>query len=167
MKKVISVLMAITMLAALMVPAFALDKTLDENTKSDTAEVKTNYDNLEATGGYYTVTFPAETTIAWGTVDTTIKYNVSTQLIPTATLNVTVAQNNPAMEKQNALDTDPKLTYTLSGDTNVTGISPFVTDEEHTLNINITKDAWGDVPVDDYSDQLTFTATVAGLPSNP
>ncbi len=167
MKKVISVLMAITMLAALMVPAFALDKTLDENTKSDTAEVKTNYDNLEATGGYYTVTFPAETTIAWGTVDTTIKYTVSTQLIPTATLNVTVAQNNPAMEKQNALDTDPKLTYTLSGDTNVTGISPFVTDEEHTLNINITKDAWGDVPVDDYSDQLTFTATVAGLPSNP
>lgn len=166
MKKVISVLMAVAMLAALMVPAFALTEA-DGNPASDTAEVKTNYDNLKATGGYYTVTYPAETTIAWGTEDTTIKYTVSTQLIPTATLNVTVAQNNPAMEKQNALDTDPKLTYTLSGDTNVTGISPFVTDEEHTLNINITKDAWGDVPVDDYSDRLTFTATVAGLPSNP
>ena len=166
MKKVISVLMAVAMLAALMVPAFALTEA-DGNPASGTADVKTNYDNLEATGGYYTVTFPAETKIAWGTVDTTIKYNVSTQLIPTATLTVTVAQNNPAMEKQNALDTDPKLTYTLSGDTNVTGISPFVTDEEHTLNINITKDAWGDVPVDDYSDRLTFTATVAGLPSNP
>ena len=157
MKKVISVLMAVAMLAALMVPAFALDKTLDENTKSDTAEVKTNYDNLEATGGYYTVTFPAETTIAWGTEDTTIQYNVTTQLIPTATLNVTVKQDNAAMESA----TGQQLPYTLSGaGTNVTGIGPFV-DTDYELNINVT--AWGDVPVDSYSDTLTFAATVSGL----
>ena len=155
MKKVISVLMAITMLAALMVPAFALDKTLDENTKSDTAEVKTNYDNLEATGGYYTVTFPAETTIVWGTVDTTIKYNVSTQLIPTATLTVTVAQDNAAMKSAD----ETELPYTLSGDTEVTGIAPFVS-EEKSLNINITDANWKSVPVDDYSDTLTFTASI-------
>ena len=154
MKKVISVLMAVAMLAALMVPAFALDKTLDENTKSDTAEVKTNYDNLKATGGYYTVTFPAETKIAWGTVDTTIKYNVSTQLIPTATLTVTVAQDNAAMKSA----TGKQLPYTLSGaGTNVTGIGPFV-DTDYELNINVT--AWGDVPVDSYSDTLTFEATI-------
>lgn len=155
MKKVISVLMAVAMLAALMVPAFALDKTLDENTKSDTAEVKTNYDNLEATGGYYTVTFPAETTIAWGTVDTTIKYNVSTQLIPTATLTVTVAQDNAAMKSAD----ETELPYTLSGDTEVTGIAPFVS-EEKSLNINITDANWKSVPVDDYSDTLTFTASI-------
>lgn len=155
MKKVISVLMAVAMLAALMVPAFALDKTLDENTKSDTAEVKTNYDNLEATGGYYTVTFPAETTIAWGTVDTTIKYTVSTQLIPTATLTVTVAQDNAAMKSAD----ETELPYTLSGDTEVTGIAPFVS-EEKSLNINITDANWKSVPVDDYSDTLTFTASI-------
>ena len=155
MKKVISVLMAVAMLAALMVPAFALDKTLDENTKSDTAEVKTNYDNLEATGGYYTVTFPAETKIAWGTVDTTIKYNVSTQLIPTATLTVTVAQDNAAMKSAD----ETELPYTLSGDTEVTGIAPFVS-EEKSLNINITDANWKSVPVDDYSDTLTFTASI-------
>ncbi len=155
MKKVISVLMAITMLAAFMVPAFAVDKTLDENTKSDTAEVKTNYDNLEATGGYYTVTFPAETTIAWGTVDTTIKYTVSTQLIPTATLTVTVAQDNAAMKSAD----ETELPYTLSGDTEVTGIAPFVS-EEKSLNINITDANWKSVPVDDYSDTLTFTASI-------
>ena len=154
MKKVISVLMAVAMLAALMVPAFALDKTLDENTKSDTAEVKTNYDNLEATGGYYTVTYPAETTIAWGTEDTTIQYNVTTQLVPTATLNVTVKQDNAAMESA----TGQQLPYTLSGaGTNVTGIGPFV-DTDYELNINVT--AWGDVPVDSYSDTLTFEATI-------
>lgn len=160
MKKVISVLMAVAMLAALMVPAFAVDKTLNEtngNPASDTAEVKTNYDNLEATGGYYTVTYPAETTIAWGTVDTTIQYNVTTQLIPTATLNITVKQDNAAMESA----TGQQLPYTLSGaGTNVTGIGPFV-DTDYELNINVT--AWGDVPVDNYSDTLTFTATVAGL----
>ena len=155
MKKVISVLMAITMLAAFMVPAFAVDKTLDENTKSDTAEVKTNYDNLEATGGYYTVTFPAETTIAWGTEDTTIKYTVSTQLIPTATLTVTVAQDNAAMKSAD----ETQLPYTLSGDTEVTGIAPFVS-EEKSLNINITDANWKSVPVDDYSDTLTFTASI-------
>ena len=155
MKKVISVLMAVAMLAALMVPAFAVDKTLDENTASDTAEVKTNYDNLEATGGYYTVTFPAETTIAWGTVDTTIKYNVSTQLIPTATLKVTVAQDNAAMKSAD----ETELPYTLSGDTEVTGIAPFVS-EEKSLNINITDANWKSVPVDDYSGTLTFTASI-------
>ena len=155
MKKVISVLMVVAMLAALMVPAFALDKTLDENTKSDTAEVKTNYDNLKATGGYYTVTFPAETKIAWGTVDTTIKYNVSTQLIPTATLTVTVAQDNAAMKSAD----ETELPYTLSGDTEVTGIAPFVS-EEKSLNINITDANWKSVPVDDYSDTLTFTASI-------
>lgn len=154
MKKVISVLMAVAMLAALMVPAFALTEA-DGNPASDTAEVKTNYDNLEATGGYYTVTYPAETTIAWGTVDTTIKYNVSTQLIPTATLTVTVAQDNAAMKSAD----ETELPYTLSGDTEVTGIAPFVS-EEKSLNINITDANWKSVPVDDYSDTLTFTASI-------
>lgn len=154
MKKVISVLMAVAMLAALMVPAFALTEA-DGNPASDTAEVKTNYDNLEATGGYYTVTYPAETTIAWGTVDTTIKYNVSTQLIPTATLTVTVAQDNAAMKSAD----ETELPYTLSGDTEVTGIAPFVS-EEKSLNINITDANWKSVPVDDYSDTLTFEATI-------
>ena len=154
MKKVISVLMAVAMLAALMVPAFALTEA-DGNPASGTADVKTNYDNLEATGGYYTVTFPAETTIAWGTVDTTIKYNVSTQLIPTATLTVTVAQDNAAMKSAD----ETELPYTLSGDTEVTGIAPFVS-EEKSLNINITDANWKSVPVDDYSDTLTFTASI-------
>ena len=154
MKKVISVLMAVAMLAALMVPAFALTEA-HGNPASDTAEVKTNYDNLEATGGYYTVTYPAETTIAWGTVDTTIKYNVSTQLIPTATLTVTVAQDNAAMKSAD----ETELPYTLSGDTEVTGIAPFVS-EEKSLNINITDANWKSVPVDDYSDTLTFTASI-------
>ncbi len=154
MKKVISVLMAVAMLAALMVPAFALTEA-DGNPASDTAEVKTNYDNLKATGGYYTVTFPAETKIAWGTVDTTIKYNVSTQLIPTATLTVTVAQDNAAMKSAD----ETELPYTLSGDTEVTGIAPFVS-EEKSLNINITDANWKSVPVDDYSDTLTFTASI-------
>lgn len=154
MKKVISVLMAITILAALMVPAFALTEA-DGNPASGTADVKTNYDNLEATGGYYTVTYPAETTIAWGTVDTTIKYNVSTQLIPTATLTVTVAQDNAAMKSAD----ETELPYTLSGDTEVTGIAPFVS-EEKSLNINITDANWKSVPVDDYSDTLTFTASI-------
>lgn len=152
MKKVISVLMAVAMLAALMVPAFALTEA-DGNPASDTAEVKTNYDNLEATGGYYTVTYPAETTIAWGTEDTTIQYNVTTQLVPTATLNVTVKQDNAAMKSAD----ETQLPYTLTGDTNVTGIGPFV-DTDYELNINVT--AWGDVPVDSYSDTLTFEATI-------
>lgn len=154
MKKVISVLMAVAMLAALMVPAFALTEA-DGNPASDTAEVKTNYDNLEATGGYYTVTYPAETTIAWGTEDTTIQYNVTTQLIPTATLTVTVAQDNAAMKSAD----ETELPYTLSGDTEVTGIAPFVS-EEKSLNINITDANWKSVPVDDYSDTLTFTASI-------
>lgn len=156
MKKVLSVLLAVMMLAALMVPAFAVDKTLDENTASDTAEVKTDYSNLEETGGYYTVTFPAEINVVWGTEDTTANYTVETQLVPTATLKVTVAQDNAAMKNADSKE----LTYTLSGDTNVTGIGAFVT-EEKALNIHVATADWQSVPVDAYSDTLTFTAEIA------
>lgn len=154
MKKVISVLLAVMMLAALMVPAFALTEA-DGNPASGTADVKTNYDNLEATGGYYTVTYPAEINVAWGTEDTTANYTVETQLVPTATLNVTVAQNNAAMKNADSKE----LTYTLSGDTNVTGIGAFVT-EEKALNIHVATADWQSVPVDAYSDTLTFTAEI-------
>lgn len=154
MKKVISVLLAVMMLAALMVPAFALTEA-DGNPASGTADVKTNYDNLEATGGYYTVTYPAEINVAWGTEDTTANYTVETQLVPTATLKVTVAQDNAAMKNADSKE----LTYTLGGDNNATGIGAFVT-EEKTLNIHVDTAAWQSVPVDAYSDTLTFTAEI-------
>ena len=156
MKKVISVLMAVAMLAALMVPAFALDKTLDENTKSDTAEVKTNYDNLEATGGYYTVTYPAVIDVKWGAEQTAETYDVETQLIPGATLNVTVASVNSAMK--NAGGTQ-QLPYTVTGDTNAEGIAAFA-NETKTIQINVTAADWENVPIEEYTDNLTFEAEV-------
>lgn len=63
MKKVISVLMTVAMLAALMVPAFALD----QNTPKGDTIVKTG---TTMEGGQdarrYTVTIPADTVITWG-----------------------------------------------------------------------------------------------------
>ena len=63
MKKVISMLMTVAMLAALMVPAFALD----QNTPKGDVIVKTDTEMADGQDARrYTVTIPADTVIAWG-----------------------------------------------------------------------------------------------------
>lgn len=96
MKKLLSIVLAAAMLAAVSVPSFAADKTLTSDHTSDTAKVitstKTGPDGPEATS--YTVTFPAETTIYWGKESTDFTYNVKCQLKSNDRLNVTVAKED-------------------------------------------------------------------------
>lgn len=111
MKKIIAIVMALVMMMAVTVPAFAADITKD-TAQAGQATVATTTSDTDAT---YTVTYPATTTIPWGDTNAVnVNYAVTSQLPIGASLKVSVAaDNNGEMTSANAAGY--KLTYTLTG----------------------------------------------------
>lgn len=158
MKKVVSVLMAVAMLAALMVPAFALD----QNTPKGDTIVKTS---TTMEGGQdarrYTVTIPADTVIAWGAEKTELTgYTAEAHLAYGEKLSVTVSGNGNMVYEPEA-GTTLALPYTLEGDTAYESAGPVVYPVATlALSVNITADDWNEAVVGEYQDTLTFTAAI-------
>ena len=158
MKKVISMLMTVAMLAALMVPAFALD----QNTPKGDTIVKTS---TTMEGGQdarrYTVTIPADTVIAWGAEKTELTgYTAEAHLAYGEKLSVTVSGNGNMVYEPEA-GTTLALPYTLEGDTAYESAGPVVYPVATlALSVNITADDWNEAVVGEYQDTLTFTAAI-------
>ena len=115
MKKIIAIVMALVMMMAVTVPAFAIDQNTQKETdgsQKGSATVSTTTDETDAT---YTVTYPAATTIAWNNTEAVkVNYSVTSQLPIGATLKVSVvADNGGKMTSTNAPDYE--LFYTLTG----------------------------------------------------
>lgn len=111
MKKIIAIVMALVMMMAVTVPAFAADITKD-SAQAGQATVATTTDETDAT---YTVTYPASFVFAWD--DTAAKdanYSVTSQLPIGAKLSVSVGADNNG-EMTSATATNYSLTYTLAG----------------------------------------------------
>lgn len=116
MKKIVSILLAVMMIAAIAVPSFAA--TITEKSDPKTADVQvmtktTDKENNDPEN--YTVTIPAEITVAWN--DTTAQdasYTVDSQLKLGAKLKVSAAAEN-AGKMTNAAATDKFLTFTVAG----------------------------------------------------
>ena len=152
MKKVISVLLAVMMLAALMVPAFAATLTQDQN--SGGATVKT--DTSAVTGeGTYTVTYDAEISVPWNsTAAVSSNYTVETHLKTGKQLLVTATSDG--IMTYNALE----LPYTLGGDTAYTaGAAENAT---KAITVTVAQDDWDKAPIAEYEDTITFTAEILG-----
>lgn len=112
MKKIIAIVMALVMMMAVTVPAFATDIKKDDENQSGQAIVATTTSDTDAT---YTVTYPATTSIPWG--DTSAHdaaYTVTSQLPIGATLKVSVSADNNGLMTSTAA-TGYSLTYTLTG----------------------------------------------------
>ncbi len=157
MKKVISLVMALVMMMAIMVPAFAAE--LNATTQSGTAQVVT--DTSAITGdGTYTVTYPATMNIVWNTVTTNFSYSVDSNLRTGKCVQVVVADTGDGLNMLNA--TNATLAYTLTGTTTAKTTSPVVTAENATFTYSIVveESAWNAAAIDTYSDTLTFTSTV-------
>lgn len=153
MKKVISVLLAVMMLAALMVPAFAA--TIDQtggNPATGGATVKT--DTSAVTGeGTYTVTYDAEITVPWNSTDAVYsEYTVETHLRSGNKLEVTVSSDG--IMEYNAL----QLPYTLAGNLSYTaGAAETAT---KAITVTVAQSAWDEAPIADYTDTITYSATI-------
>ena len=150
MKKVISVLLAVLMLAALMVPAFAATLTQDQN--SGGATVKT--DTSPVTGdGAYTVTYAAEISVPWNsTAAVSSNYTVETHLKTGKQLLVTATSDG--IMTYNALE----LPYTLGGDLSYTaGAAENAT---KAITVTVAQSAWDKAPIAEYTDTITYTAKI-------
>lgn len=162
MKKILSIAVAVLMIAAICVPCFAatIDKTTPEG--KGTAQVKTDISAV-TDNGTFVVTIPAEMPIPWNTANTDsskdFTYSVESQLKTGKVIQVDVAQNNANMKSASGAT----LAYTITGDitavkttASVVAAGTFV----KTVTVNVAGTAWANAAIDEYSDTLTFTAQI-------
>ncbi len=168
MKKIIALLMAIVMMMAIAVPAFAAatetqinqaEPTPDASTgaQTGTADVYTTFD--ENTDWSYTVTIPADTSIPWNNKDEhDMTYKVESQLLIGASLTISVSGSG----KMKADGTAEELDYTITGGGAVTfdAVNPANTTAPNVIdgkNVKVAITSFEGKPVGEYRDTLTFT----------
>lgn len=162
MKKILSIAVAVLMIAAICVPCFAatIDKTTPDG--KGTAQVKTDISAV-TDNGTFVVTIPAEMPIPWNTANTDsskdFTYSVESQLKTGKLIQVDVAQNNANMKSASGAT----LAYTITGDitavkttASVVAAGTFV----KTVTVNVAGTAWANAAIDEYSDTLAFTAQI-------
>lgn len=162
MKKILSIAVAVLMIAAICVPCFAatIDKTTPDG--KGTAQVKTDISAVTDSGTFI-VTIPAEMPIPWNTANTDsskdFTYSVESQLKTGKRIQVDVAQNSANMTSASGAT----LAYTITGDitavkttASVVAAGTFV----KTVTVNVAGAAWANAAIDEYSDTLTFTAQI-------
>lgn len=160
MKKILAIAMALVMMMAICVPAFAAvtggsnagnDTIINTDTKKDT-----DNDGIGDTEvAWYTVTIPATQTLPWETESKDIEYTVASQLKTGEAVKVTVADADAAYKMTS---NGGELAYTLD---NATFTAPSaVYDDTASVTVKIALDDWKSVAIDNYTDTLTFTAEI-------
>ena len=115
MKKIVSILLAVMMIAAIAVPSFAATITKESDPKTADVQVKTKTTDKENNDPEnYTVTIPAEIAVRWGETEAkAAHYTVNSQLKLGAKLKVSAAAENEG--KMTNAATDKFLTFTVAG----------------------------------------------------
>ena len=160
MKKIISIVLALVMMMAITVPAFAETAVLGDNN----VNVETTFDETNDTS--YTVTIPATQYVTWGDETATydVSYSVTSQLLVGASIKVAVNYDLDTDDTNNgvmkATGTDKVLTYTLTG----AGEAAFgeVNDGAKASDVggtdaSITVTGFADAPVGTYTGTITYT----------
>lgn len=166
MKKILSVALALLMMLAVCIPAFAT-KSITDKTPEKTADtlVKTDTRREDGSSGEsYTVEIPLTAKIPWGKNSYSIDYYVESHLAYGKRLSVKVDFSGEMTLDEDAAET---LEYTLSGTTLFRSEKPVVYSNniesplvKQPLSIEVTDLAWAKAIVGEYSDILTFTAEV-------
>lgn len=110
MKKIISIVLALVMMMAVTVTAFA-EVVNTDGAVGNTAYVETSYTELDTS---YTVTIPATISIPWDVIaPQNATYKVESQLLIGAKLKVSATANNGG--EMVATDTTDTLKFTVTG----------------------------------------------------
>ena len=156
MKKIISIALALVMMMAICVPAFA---TQTANDGGNEVQVETSY--IEATDASYTVTIPSTISIPWGVTDEQeATYTVKSQLVIGAKLNISAAANNGG--EMVATGTTDKLTFAVTGGDTVefsevnaaNTTAPGVTNG---TNVKVSVASFDGKAVGEYTGTITYT----------
>ncbi len=160
MKKILSIALALVMMMAVMVPAFAADLSAKDTDAGDVI-ITTSTQKADGTDGdWYIVTIPADTTIAWGAENTALNYSVETHLLYGKTLDVDVTSADYVMTYAPEAGVELDLAFALSGDTDANFATVTYPAETKAVSVDITADAWNYAIVGAYSDTLTFSAAI-------
>jgi len=160
MKKILALVMAIVMMMAIAVPAFAGDLSVKDTDSGDVI-ITTKTERADGTDGdWYLVTIPADTTIAWGETKTELKYSVETHLLYSKTLDVDVTSADYIMTYEAEPGVNLDLAFALTGDTDMNFATVTYPAVEKAVSVDITEDAWNNAVVGAYADTLTFTAAI-------
>ncbi len=157
MKKVISLVMALVMMMAVTVPVFAAGP-LNEGNKTSDVQVKTDTSNLTG-DGTYTVTIPSTMPIDWNATSTGFEYSVTSTLVANKAVNVTVSQKNTTMTATDA-DIKDDIVYSLAGTVNAKTSKPSVSNEKFNFTVEIAQSEFDTATIAEYTDTVTFTATI-------
>ena len=155
MKKVLSLALALVMMFAVCIPAFAID--LDAGTPAGNTQVLV--DGIGDMGeGSYTVTIPAEVKIPWGNTTADVEYSIYCQLQTGKLVKVTASSADGGVMKNPAKTAT--LNYSLSDTTYTTTESVILeaSPETSVVKVNIPTANWEKASIDNYSGTLTFTA---------
>ncbi len=162
MKKIIAIAMALVMMMAIAVPAFAatLEGGATADTQSGDSTVMTDTSGVVG-DGEYTVTYPATLPLTWGTESTPFEYSVTSQLKAGKNVTVVLADKADGLIMKNA-DGD-ELPYALNGTTTGVTSAEVVTDETFNFTVDVATADWDAVAFDTYEDIVTFTSNVTTL----
>ncbi len=146
MKKALSLVLALLMLAVCAIPAFADDTRIYTENGPD------------GNGPSYQLTYPADTTIDWEASSTAIGEVAATVLWiePAAKVDVRVESQN-AYKLVNTADAQKTIAYTLAGADGIT-FAPGEAGKSYPLTVNIGADQWKKAAAGEHTDTLTFTA---------
>ena len=153
MKKVISVVLALVMMMAVMVPAFAA--TLDVNTQSGNSTVLV--DGVTDKGdGTYSVEIPASVDLIWGDTTKAGEYKITSQVQTDKRVKVTLAK---AKDLTNAAN--ETIEFAVADATTGIANSAVVNNEAHAFNLTIDASEWAAASIATYEGTITFTAELA------
>ena len=148
MKKVFAVILAVALMAAMSVTAFAA------NTTGGDADITTSI------APTYTVTIPADVNVAFNATETafgTIEVTAS-QIHPDKCIKVALTTDG---ELNNAIDNTKVIPYAIKDSEGAAFTSAtYLTEGDKTeLSIHITADDWNAAYAGEYSDTVTFTVS--------
>lgn len=159
MKKIVSIILAVLMLASICVPSFAADITTNGGTGDAIVKTKT-VDEAGENAEKFIVSIPATTEIPWGKDSQALTYSVESHLGYGKKLTVNVSGHDVMTYTVGA--DSMTLDYTLGGATAFTARGPVVYPAvEQTINVNVAERAWKSAVVGEYQDTLTFTVAIA------
>lgn len=160
MKKVLSIALAVVMLFAVCVPAFAAELNTMPESKGDVL-VKTSTQTEDGKdAAAFVVTIPADTTMYWGQPSADVGYSVESHLTRGKAVSVSVAADGTMKTADGAYS----LAYTLDGATAYKAAAPVVYPAAaQALTLNVSADAWNYAIVEEYVGTLTYTAAVVDL----
>lgn len=152
MKKILSIAMALVMMVAVMVPAFAAELNASSNTGSATVQV----DGITDKGdGTYSVEIPASVDLIWGDTTKAGEYKITSQVQTDKRVKVTLSK---AKDLTNTGDATETIEFAVADATTGVASAAVVNAEAHAFNLTIDASEWTAASIAKYEGTITFEA---------